>query len=203
MGATAILVAGLACLWLGGCAGPNSSTTAMAGTDPDIRAQLFPLAQRQPLPTIAGHTLSGRPISLRDLTGRGVLVINVWASWCENCRDESAALAQLSRSLSARSVAFVGIDEQDTTSAARAFAASSGTSYPHMVDPDGTALRKLLLLPSLGIPSTLLVDQHGMMAARVIGPTTASQLQALIDKVIIHPPAPQGIDNRATLANSS
>jgi peroxiredoxin len=187
VGAPAIVVAALACLWLGGCATPNSSTTATAGTITAIQARLFSVAQRQPLPAIKGHTLSGRPINLRDLTGRGVLVINVWASWCENCRDESAALAQLSRSLSARSVAFVGIDEQDTTSGARTFVTSSGTTYPHLFDPDGKALRKLLLLPSLGIPSTLLVDQHGMMAARVIGPTTAPQLQRLINEVITEP----------------
>jgi peroxiredoxin len=160
------------------------------------------VAQRQPLPAITGHTLSGRPISLRDLTGRGVLVINVWASWCETCRAESAALARLSRSLVARSVAFVGVDEQDTTSAARTFVASRGITYPHLVDPDGIALRKLLLLPSSGIPSTLLVDQHGMMAARVIGTTTAPQLQRLINEVIINPRA-QGIENRAASANSS
>jgi peroxiredoxin len=187
VGATAILVAGLACLSLGGCATPNSPTTTAAGAGTAIQARLFPVAQRHPLPGITGHTSSGRPISLRDLAGRGVLVINVWASWCESCRDESAALAQLSRSLSARSVAFVGIDEQDTTSAARAFATSSGTTYPHLFDPDGKALRKLLLLPSLGIPSTLLVDRHGMMAARVIGSTTAPQLQSLINEVSTEP----------------
>ncbi|MDT4892767.1 MAG: hypothetical protein QOE97_1802 [Pseudonocardiales bacterium] len=186
-GAVATLVAAFACFGVAGCATPNRSATTPAGPGTAVGARLFAATQRQPLPAVTGHTLSGGAIDLRALTGKGVLVINVWASWCENCREESAALAQLSRSLGARSVSFVGIDEQDTTSAARGFVATSGTTYPHLVDPDGKVLRKLVLLPSLGIPSTLLVDQHGMMAARVIGPTTAAQLQTLINEVIAQP----------------
>ena len=132
---------------------------------------------------IAGSTLSGQPLTLRSLTGRGVLVINVWASWCAPCRDESAALAALAKSTTADAVRFVGIDEQDTPGAARKFVASTGTTYPQLTDPTGTNLNKLSLLPSMAIPSTLLVDKRGMMAARIVGPVTTAKLEKLITQV--------------------
>jgi thiol-disulfide isomerase/thioredoxin len=171
---------------LGGChatvqaAKPTTTTPAIG-----VGAQLFPAAQRHPLPSIVGTTLSGQSLTLRSLTGRGVLVVNVWASWCEPCRDESAALATLANTLGRSHVSFVGIDEQDTSAAARRFVASTGMTYPQLTDPTGTALTKLSLLPSFGIPSTLLVDRQSMMAARIVGPVTAQKLQKLIAEVAV------------------
>ena len=116
------------------------------------------------------------------MVGRGVLVINVWASWCETCRDESAALAKLAKDDSS-DTAFVGIDEQDNAKAARAFVASTGMNYPQLSDPQGRTLSKLSTLPNFGIPSTLVVDPQGRMAARIIGAVSGPQLQRLIDQV--------------------
>ena len=160
--------------------GSNKSTPTTASTG--IGVQLFPPAQRRPLPQIAGTTLAGQALTLRSLTGQGVLVVNVWASWCAPCRDESAVLAAIAKSAAA-AVRFVGIDEQDTPGAARTFVASTGTTYPQLTDPTGTSLNKLSLLPSFAIPSTLVVDRHGMMAARIVGPVTAAKLEKLIAQV--------------------
>jgi peroxiredoxin len=79
-----------------------------------------------------------------------------------------------------RPVRFLGIDEQDPPSSARGFLAGSGATYPQVADPEGAVLRALSLLPQSGIPSTLLLDARGRMAARVIGPVTAAQLRRLI-----------------------
>jgi thiol-disulfide isomerase/thioredoxin len=148
-----------------------------------VGGQLFSQSQRRPLPQIAGTTLSGQPLSLRSLTGHGVVVVNVWASWCAPCRDESAVLATIAKSTASDAVRFVGIDEQDTPSVARKFVASTGTTYPQLTDPTGTNLNKLSLLPSMAIPSTLLVDKRGMMAARIVGPVTTAKLEKLIAQV--------------------
>jgi thiol-disulfide isomerase/thioredoxin len=179
----AALVAVLAACMTAGCAGGDSATSPMTGGAIPLGAQLFPVGKRQQLPPIVGKTLAGPSIELGSYTGHSVLVVNVWASWCVNCRDESAALAKLSRALDPTKVAFVGIDEQDVASAARRFVASARTSYPQLLDPDGTTLNRLTLLPSSGIPSTLVVDQQGKMAARIVGPVTGAQLQKLIDIV--------------------
>jgi peroxiredoxin len=166
-----------------GCAAANSGGHPITGGAIPLGAQLFPVGDRQQLPPIAGKTLTGANLALRSFAGRSVLVLNVWASWCANCRDESAALAKLSHSFGPATASFVGIDEQDVASAARRFVTSTGTGYPQLADPDGTTLNRLTLLPSSGIPSTLVVDRQGNMAARIVGPVTAPQLQKLIGVV--------------------
>ena len=120
---------------------------------------------------------------MRELTGAGVVVINVWASWCTSCRAESAAIAAVAAEMRGQPVQFLGIDEQDSESAARSFLATTGTTYPQVTDSDGDVLHALPLLPETGIPSTLLLDPRGRMAARVIGPVTRDDLRALIRSV--------------------
>ena len=148
-----------------------------------IGAQLFPASKRQQLPAIEGKSLAGQALALRSLTGHGVLVVNVWASWCTSCREESAALASFSATTAPATARFVGIDEQDVAGKARSFVAATGMRYPQLSDPSGAALNRLTILPNYGIPSTLVVDRHGLMAARIIGPVTTGQLRKLVSQV--------------------
>ena len=166
-----------------GCAAPAPHASGQRQSSMPIGAQLFPVSERRPLPEISGTGLAGQRLSLRSLVGRGVLVINVWAAWCVNCREESKALAGLAAELGPQSVQFVVIDEQDVATKARSFAASTGMTYAQLTDESGGVLDKLTLLPNNGIPSTLLVDRHGMMAARIIGPVTATGLRGLVKEV--------------------
>ena len=154
--------------------GPRSAVDAPGAT-------VFSAAARRPVPELSGRTLQGSEFRLRDVAGHGVVVLNVWASWCAPCRDEAGVLAAASRD--AAGVQFVGVDEGDSDSAARTFVTASGTTYPQLVDPDGVLLAKLTVLPSTGIPSTLVLDRHGRMAARVIGPLTGSDLRRLVSAV--------------------
>jgi thiol-disulfide isomerase/thioredoxin len=184
--AAGLLAVTAAAALLAGCSARTDSPQPVGSAAAEamaVGAHVFPVAQRDPLPRLVGRSLSGRRLAVNDLTGKGILVVNVWASWCDNCRDESAALAALSRTLAPEGVSFLGIDEQDSSGAARRFVATSGTTYPQLTDPSGSALRKLTPLPSLGIPSTLIVDRRGMMAARVIGPVRADVLRALVEQI--------------------
>jgi thiol-disulfide isomerase/thioredoxin len=132
------------------------------------------------LPSLSGTSLDGKPMSAKSLVGKGFLVINVWASWCDPCRTEVPELATAARQLASSGVGFLGIDEQDQPSQARSFLANAGATFPQLVDADGTLLARLTLLPADGIPSTVIVDKSGHMAARVVGPTTSEQLHTLI-----------------------
>jgi thiol-disulfide isomerase/thioredoxin len=160
-----------------GAAGAGRPAATPAGSP---GTTVFPAAERRPLPEVTGRTLDGQALTLRDVAGSGVVVINVWASWCTSCRDESAALAAVATELRGQPVRFIGVDEQDPTASAQTFLASTGVSYPQLADPDGDVLAALSLLPRSGIPSTLLVDPGGRMAARVIGPVTHDGLRELI-----------------------
>ena len=92
-------------------------------------------------------------------------------------------LARLDRQLAAQKVRFIGIDETDTTAATQ-FVATAGVTYPQLVDSDGALLRQLPLLPQKGIPSTLILDRHSRMAARVIGPVTGAEIESLVSELL-------------------
>jgi thiol-disulfide isomerase/thioredoxin len=146
--------------------------------DPTLTLGLTTYApdQRVALPAITGPTLAGPTLDLHSLRG-SVVVLNVWASWCTECRNESPALAKLAADPRMSGVRFVGIDEQDKSEAARSFASAVGTTYPHLVDQDGSLLAKVPLVPSTAIPSTVVVDQDGRVAARVIGAVDVAALR--------------------------
>jgi cytochrome c biogenesis protein CcmG, thiol:disulfide interchange protein DsbE len=110
------------------------------------------------------HTLDGRPVSLASLAGE-VVVINVWASWCQPCRRELPGLDALNRELAsgpagARGrVLAVSIDRDATN--ARRFAAERRLSLPIYIDgPEGLARR----LDLDRIPTTLVLDRDGRIA---------------------------------------
>lgn len=182
---TAVLALGLAALTLiSGCAGKPQ---AAHGSNLDsIGATVYPVGHRGTLPEITGTTLAGQKLTLPASTRRTIVVINVWASWCTQCRTESPEIAELAKSLNGHGVRFVGIDEQDAPGAARNFSAKAGMAYPQLIDRNGEMLAKLTLLPSFGIPSTLVVDRNGQMAARIIGPTSRAQLNRVIEQVQRH-----------------
>ena len=171
---------------LAGCGTPAGQPASMApGTGSSASAQgpgttVFPAAERAMVPAVSGKTLTGESLALRDLTGKGVVVVNVWASWCTPCREESGVLTAAAAELKDQHVGFVGVDEADSASAARSFVQQSGATYPQLLDPDGAILARLKLLPASGIPSTLVLDGRGRMAARVIGPLTSTTLHQVI-----------------------
>ena len=89
---------------------------------------LLHAAQQQPssligsqVPDLTIRSLAGDEVSLRALRGTP-LVINFWASWCVPCKQEAPVLAAAANRLAGK-VQFVGIDIQDTDSAARAYEA--------------------------------------------------------------------------------
>lgn len=144
----------------------------------------IPVAERKPAPVAAGPALSGTgTVSTGDYPGK-VVVINVWGSWCGPCRLEAKDLAEASEK-SAKTAAFVGLNIRDTNpDAARAFVRAFQIGYPHIYDPNGEQLVRFAgTLPPNGIPTTLLIDKDGRIAARVVGVVDQTTLLGLIDDV--------------------
>lgn len=167
-------------LILAGC-GPG----AVAGGEaaPGI-SSLIAVNARQALPPLMGNTLDGATYNASALAGR-IVVYNVWGSWCPPCRAEAPTLRALSAEFQAAGVQFVGIDVKDTRSAARSFERRFAIPYPSMFDPSGELLLNFRgTVPPSAIPSTVLIDRQGRVAARIVGPTTYSQLKALLNSLV-------------------
>ena len=155
----------------GGFVGGDGSLTRVA---PD---------ERRPAPRITGELLGGGSFDSDSLAG-SVVVYNVWGSWCAPCRKEAPALEAASRS-TAGVAQFVGINTRDLDQApALAFNRAFGMTYLSVFDPDGRELLKFgTRLPPSAIPSTIVVDREGRVAARVLGEATEATVRGLVEDV--------------------
>ena len=140
-------------------------------------ATFIPQADRKPAPAVSGPTLDGKNFSAES--GK-VLVLNVWASWCSPCRAEAPALEELSTSHP--EVQFLGVLTRDSLVAARAFVNRFGITYPSLTD-DAILLKFHGQLTPNAIPTTLIIDSKGKIAARISGEITYSALEDLIKRV--------------------
>jgi len=144
-----------------------------------------PPAQRRQVPAISGPSLgaASATVSSGDYPGK-VIVVNVWGSWCPPCRKEAPDLQ--GASVQTRGTAqFIGITSKDYDPApARAFTRAFSITYPSIYDPSGKVLLTFAeVLPPSAIPSTMIIDGKGRLAARILGPISKITLVDLISDV--------------------
>jgi thiol-disulfide isomerase/thioredoxin len=162
------------------------------GTRMEVGVTQFPPTERQPLPAVSGATLDGDQLDLASLRGRPV-VINIWGSWCAPCRRETPDLVRVAQKTRAWGVHFVGIDTRDNSAAGRAFVRRYQIPYPSLDDQDGQVLAQFAgIVPISAVPSTMVVDGEGRIAARIVGPVDASTLTVLLEELRSTRPALEG-----------
>ena len=119
----------------------------------------------EPFPDAPVERLGGGgEVSVADHRGKWVLV-NLWASWCEPCRQEAPALERFARR-HADDLVVLGIATEDLTGDAQAFAEEFGITYELL--HDGAGKRKDEL-GATGLPETFLIDPEGNLAAESVG----------------------------------
>lgn len=139
---------------------------------------------RKPAPLLSGATLVDGNLTLAQ---DKVTVLNIWASWCSPCRAEAPLLSDFASKYKAQGVQFAGILTRDNLSAAQEFAKRFKLNYPTFTDDSVLAKFRNSLVPN-AIPTTLILDAHGYVAARVSGEVTVALLEELIGKVLKDPP---------------
>lgn len=142
----------------------------------------YPVGDRVAAPVLTGKDLAGKPLSTGDHPGK-VLVLNVWGSWCAPCRKEAPALVEVAKQ-TADVAQLIGINTREAgVASAQAFERAFNLNYPSFWDPDSVLLMQLRALPPKTIPSTLIVDAKGRIAARALGAVSAGTLAAAIQDV--------------------
>lgn len=183
--AAALAVA--AALLASGCSATSGSTDGstryVAG---DGTTTLLPPGERDSAPQVAGTTLDGKPLDLASLRGK-VVVVNMWASWCAPCRGEAGTLEKVYDETRAKGVEFVGIVSggKDSIDNAKAFQRRFDVSYPSMFDADNSLVLAFRgQLPPAAIPTTLVLDREGRVAARALGEVDYSRLLGMLEPVM-------------------
>ncbi|WP_308249804.1 TlpA family protein disulfide reductase [Sphaerisporangium fuscum] len=181
----ALVIAALAMTVLAGCAGtpsqPQSGDTRFVAGDGSM--QVFPATARQAAPAVQGETLEGGAAGLADHKGK-VVVLNFWASWCAPCRSEAPVLKDIAAKTKDRGVQFIGVDFKDDKAQALAFQRTQQPGYPSLFDQPGrVALAFHGMVNPAAIPSTLVLDRQGRVAARALGEVQYSSLLDAVTKV--------------------
>ncbi|MFE2192166.1 TlpA family protein disulfide reductase [Streptomyces olivaceus] len=142
---------------------------------------------RQAPNALKGETLQGTQFDVADLKGE-VVVMNVWGSWCPPCRAEAPNFVKVAAETKAQGVEFVGINTRDANrGAATAFEDDYGIDYPSLYDPTGEILLRGFPKGSINpqtIPSTIVLDRDGRIAARALQPLTEEKLRKMINPLI-------------------
>ena len=171
---------------LAGCGGSPATGDKGYVNGNGIITRLAPADRQQP-GGLAGETLEGKQLSLADYRGRAV-VVNVWGSWCPPCRKEAPELADASSELAKDGVAFVGINTRDASrDQGLASQQRYDVPYPSLYDPLGRTLLAFdgTLNPS-AIPSTVVIDERGRVAASILGEIPSRRtLVDLVEDVLL------------------
>jgi thiol-disulfide isomerase/thioredoxin len=143
-------------------------------------------ADREGPVELSGDDLDGQPRSLADLRGK-VVVVNVWGAWCTDCREEAPDLVSVAKETAGDDVAFLGIDARDPSREnARGYVRTFGVPFPSIYDPRGVTLLEFdgTITPN-SIPSTVVLDRQGRVAASILGTLpSATTLRDVIEKVV-------------------
>jgi len=162
-------------------AGTTKNYISGEGTISEIKA-----ADRGEPVSFESVTDSGDDVSSDDYAGK-VLVLNFWYAGCPPCRVEAPELEEVNQAFQGQDVAFLGVNVRDQAAQSLSFAETLGVTYPSVIDADNGNL----LLAFAGtvapnaVPTTLVIDKEGRVAARFLGAIDGpSSLRTIINDTL-------------------
>ena len=114
-----------------------------------------------------------------------VVVVNFWGSWCAPCVAEADDLEATYQATRDDGVSFVGVNVKDTEAAASAFADARST-YPSIFDPSSRLVLGFAVPPT-AIPSTLILDRQGRVAAIANSALVRAELEPVVAQIAAEP----------------
>jgi len=120
--------------------------------------------------------VNGDETNFKHFLGKGPVLVNFWALWCEPCKQEMKAFIVLAEKLKEKGVSMVSINTDKVKSIAkvRAWVKSQGITQPMLVDPDGSIASNQFSMESL--PYSLLLKPDGTVYKKHIGFTAGDEV---------------------------
>lgn len=109
-----------------------------------------------------------------------LLVINYWAEWCKPCIKEMPELNRLAQTEQNRAVV-LGVNFDNKKDAALQEAMQKvGMTFPAITANSAT----VFALPEItGLPTTVILDEHGVLKEQLLGPQSYESLQGALDRI--------------------
>jgi peroxiredoxin len=152
--------------------------------------ELFPVSVGSAAPAMTATTLDGakRTKTLDDYKGK-VVLLNVWATWCEPCKVEMPSIEKLHREFGPQGLAVVAVsvDDAGMEDHIRQFAKELGITFEILHDPTRATSSNYQIT---GYPETFIIGREGTIRKKVIGAAdwSSEANRALISELLGPPP---------------
>ena len=104
-----------------------------------------------------------------------MVFLNVWATWCLECRAELPVLEQLHRDYASRGLTVLALNFREESATVRRYAHELGLTLPLLMDPAGAIANSYGVI---GLPTSFLIGRDGRAVARAIGPRDWASVEA-------------------------
>ncbi len=145
-----------------------------------LSPEIFPVGVDSAAPGFTASDLeTGRQVTLADYKGQ-VVLLNIWATWCEPCKVEMPSMEQLQKELGPAGLKIVAVSvDEGGVEAVRQFARDYGLTFEILHDPSGRIQR---IYQTTGIPESFVINRDGRIVKKVIG---ASNWDATVNKDLV------------------
>jgi peroxiredoxin len=137
----------------------------------------------RPAPDFSLTDLSGRNLRLSDYRGK-VVVLDFWATWCDPCKQEIPHFIEMQSKYTSQGLQVLGVSMDDDEPPVREFQQKFKMNYPVALGSPELADQYGGIL---GLPITFVIDRNGRIAARHVGATDASVIEAEVQKLLAQP----------------
>lgn len=142
---------------------------------------LYPAKQKAQAQDFTAELVNGQTFRLSDQKGK-VVLMNIWATWCAPCHDETPDFVDLYSSYKDKGLVVLGVsvDEQGK-SVVEPFMEKYSVNYPMIID-DGSVMDKYG--PTMGIPTSYIIDRQGNLRYFAVGALTHKELEPRLKKLL-------------------
>ena len=173
---------------LAGCATGNDPVDVTNGgefrfVEATPSGEVIPEGERGSAPEFSGTLLGGGEFSSGELSD-DIAVLNFWGSWCAPCRVETPDFQEVYAEVRDDGVEFLGVNVKETSEQfALAFVDRFGIEFPSLSDPRGEVALAFRDYPANAIPSTIVLDTEGRVAAVYTGTVAQDDLRRVLDRL--------------------
>jgi peroxiredoxin len=158
--------------------------TKATQTEPQLdplSSPLYPFKKEAPAPDFTTTLVNGNSFQLSQQKGK-VVVINIWATWCAPCLEETPDLVELYNTYRDQGLVILGVSiDKQGKAVVEPFMDKFEVTYPIVID-DGTVLEKYQT--AMGIPNTYVIDKTGHMRYYAVGALTKRELEPRLKKLL-------------------
>jgi peroxiredoxin len=185
--AAALAAAALCAPLLAACSGGSDAVDQEAAGQyrfvaGDGTGRVIDPSERRSAPRFGGDLVGGGHLDSGSLRGK-VVVVNFWGQWCAPCRVETPDFEKVYRATKDRGVEFLGVNVKDSEQLAKAFLDDKHVTYPSLYDPSGRVALAFRDYPPNAIPSTIVIDRRGRVAAVYLRPLLAQDIEPVVTRL--------------------